>query len=340
METENASSPGRRKARQPYVKLPKAILCCPDLGAVAKLVYSLITDYMRGKDRAWPGLRTLAKELAVSEKTVMRAVRELESLKLIEVIRGRNGQRNTYVLPHDTSQERGRNSNGALGQSAGKTPTVRQSQTVGVLSKSVEEMTTKALEKLPHKKTRLKKKTTTWHKRAQPKRTQSAHQKLVEYFTQQWSERVGGGATYPFAGSKDGKAVKRILEAVDGDLEHAKRIVDAYLADPDPWLQKTGRDLTLLSGQSRLAKYIAATAEKPRAEETTTPADLEHPFVKEARGRWPEDVEAHPQEWQVVTAMVENGELSPAAIKRSDAKTGAEFRAQVVKEDRTHAAVG
>ena len=163
------------------------------------------------------------------------------------------------------------------------------------------------------------------------KPTVSAHQQVIDHFTNRWNEIIGGGASYAFNGARDGKAIKTVLDSVGHDVARAKAIVDLYLTDSDPWLMENGagRGLSLLASAARLERYIAATANRSRVDDNGRAAAAEHPVVTEARTRWPEDVSKHPDEWKAVAEVVESGSLSIQAIKKSKAKTGAEFRASL-----------
>lgn len=86
-----------------------------------------------------------------------------------------------------------------------------------------------------------------------------AHQQLTAYFVEAW-EREHPGANYCHTRAQDGKAVKRLLEHLKGDLEKAKRFVDMYFEDPDEYRKKNGSTLSLLCQASRLTKYSAALA--------------------------------------------------------------------------------
>ncbi len=83
---------------------------------------------------------------------------------------------------------------------------------------------------------------------ANPKRQPTDdHSVLVRHFCSAWSVRHQG-TKYAFDGAKDGKAVQWLLDNA-GTLAEAKRVVDAYLADPDPWLATKGHSLSFLRSQ-------------------------------------------------------------------------------------------
>ena len=89
-------------ARPPFVQLPKAILARADLTLASKVVYAVIVDKIGKNSDAWPGLRSLARELNMSTGGVYKATRQLEKEGLLIVTRvGRNDalESNRYSLP-------------------------------------------------------------------------------------------------------------------------------------------------------------------------------------------------------------------------------------------------
>lgn len=76
---------------------------------------------------------------------------------------------------------------------------------------------------------------------------------LKSYFTSEWQKRHSD-TEYNFNGPKDGAATGRIIKACHDDLDLARRVVDAYLADSDPFNVKHGHGIAHLS--SRLNYYI------------------------------------------------------------------------------------
>lgn len=49
----------------------------------AKLVYIYLYDRKDGEGKAWPSIKRIARDLSVSEKTVRRAIQDLEKSGLI-----------------------------------------------------------------------------------------------------------------------------------------------------------------------------------------------------------------------------------------------------------------
>jgi hypothetical protein len=69
--------------------------------ASAKLVLAKLADYANDDGKCWPSLRTIGIYTELSRDTVLRAIRFLESKKLLTVIRrgnGRSALSNVYQL--------------------------------------------------------------------------------------------------------------------------------------------------------------------------------------------------------------------------------------------------
>lgn len=68
----------------------------------AKLVYIYLYDRCDKERKAWPSVKTIAKELSISDKTVRRAIKDLEKAGLIrkEYAKRKNGSftSNRYFL--------------------------------------------------------------------------------------------------------------------------------------------------------------------------------------------------------------------------------------------------
>lgn len=90
-----------------------------------------------------------------------------------------------------------------------------------------------------------------------PKPPHPDHASLVEYFCTAW--KAAFHTDYPFAGGKDGRAVKAILQA--RTLDEAKAIIDVYLGDTrDTFVKQQGHTLAFLA--SRLARYAERAAHR------------------------------------------------------------------------------
>lgn len=73
-----------------------------ELPSRAKLVYIYLYDRCDKERKAWPSVKTIAKELSISDKTVRRAIKDLEKAGLIrkENAKRKNGSftSNRYFL--------------------------------------------------------------------------------------------------------------------------------------------------------------------------------------------------------------------------------------------------
>lgn len=83
------------------------------------------------------------------------------------------------------------------------------------------------------------------------------HAEAVAAFTERWNRKYAP-QTYPFAGGKDGAAVKAMLEALGGEVGRFTAAVDRYLADSDPFY--AGHGLRMM--QSRLERWLVPAASK------------------------------------------------------------------------------
>lgn len=301
-----------------FTKIPSTILARRDLSCTAKLVFAFVTDAMRRKRVSWPSLERIAGGIGVCEKTVRVAVGKLKEAGLLIVDDRVNGQVNRYRLPSETPVE-------TTGLPANVTPVKTTGPPV--------ETTGEAREKLPRKKKQTKEEE---HRAAEKRKPTGPHAELIDHFTAKWADRCGG--KYPFSGARDGKAAKSILDHVGGDLDRAKRIVDAYLADDDEWLQEhgAGRPLSLLASHARLGKYMAATADG-KAEVEPARAPQEHPILEHAERKWPGCSNTHRSELTAVAESVEAGELDLYVVKRSKAVSVDEFLGSLNVEAAAHA---
>lgn len=57
-----------------------------DLSYRAKLVYLYLYDRMDGEGKAWPSMKTIAKELSISRSTVKRAIKDLEDAGFVKKV--------------------------------------------------------------------------------------------------------------------------------------------------------------------------------------------------------------------------------------------------------------
>ncbi len=83
---KSSSTPAPAEGRDPFVMIPLSLLRAPRVSLTAKLVLPLLEDHWNRKTgQCNPGIDTLAKELAVSDRTIDRSITELSRLGLIKI---------------------------------------------------------------------------------------------------------------------------------------------------------------------------------------------------------------------------------------------------------------
>lgn len=111
-----------------FVKLSSKLLSRSDLSLSSKVVLAVVMDHLWNNDTCWPGIRRLCSLTALTDKTIDRAIRELETAGLLAVDRPGIGKRNVYSLPEPRGEKRRRNSDTFTPKSAGETPTVKKTK--------------------------------------------------------------------------------------------------------------------------------------------------------------------------------------------------------------------
>ena len=81
-----------------FAQVPNAVLYDPLLGANAKLCYTLLLSYAWQKDSCFPSQKTLARDMACTTRTIIKALQELQKFKLIRVERPGLGKPNIYHI--------------------------------------------------------------------------------------------------------------------------------------------------------------------------------------------------------------------------------------------------
>ena len=84
----------------PFVILPKWILFHEILKHTSILVYAYLAHRANTEHQAWPGIRTVARELGMSTRTVQNGIDELETVGAIRVDR-KDGRVNRYHVRVD-----------------------------------------------------------------------------------------------------------------------------------------------------------------------------------------------------------------------------------------------
>ena len=256
----------------------------------------VIMDEMRRTGRVAIGIRRLARETNFAKNTVTQAIKAIEESGVLVVERRGRGQRLRFRLPTVSVAgiETPRNSTGVArteteclkicdtsGSGTATRPDQTPSQTEGGRASASQKLT-----------------------KAKTLKSRSAHHEVIRYFTDGWSKRHNG-AKYTFANGRDGKAVKFVLEAADGDLDRAIAFVDRYLEDDDFYIIRQEHPLALI--QTRLSKYAAQVA---KATSTTIQPVADHPLIRDAIERFgPDAVEVHRRELDAIVERVECGGL-------------------------------
>ena len=81
-----------------YTLVPNFLLNSSTLSAGAKLTYVMLLKYAWEKDFCFPGQKTLAVDMGVSERYAHGCIKELEQARLISVQRRGQGRSNLYTL--------------------------------------------------------------------------------------------------------------------------------------------------------------------------------------------------------------------------------------------------
>ena len=84
--------------RQGFTSTPNYILRNPNVSVGAKMVYILLLSYAWQKGSCFPGQETLASDLGVSNRSVVKWIKELEKEGLIARKRRGLGKTNVYII--------------------------------------------------------------------------------------------------------------------------------------------------------------------------------------------------------------------------------------------------
>lgn len=86
--------------KQGFAQVPRGVLKNPRLTMQAKTLYALLLDYAWQKGSCFPGQDKLAEDLRVHKNTILKYLKELRNLKLIDwERRGLNKTNIYYILP-------------------------------------------------------------------------------------------------------------------------------------------------------------------------------------------------------------------------------------------------
>ena len=81
-----------------FAQVPVVILQHKELSDTAKLVYAMMLYYAWHKNYCFPGQARLAKDLGVTSRTIIRAIRNLEESNILETRKRGLGKTNIYIL--------------------------------------------------------------------------------------------------------------------------------------------------------------------------------------------------------------------------------------------------
>ena len=81
-----------------FTLVPNMMLNSAKLSAGAKLTYVMLLKYAWENNRCFPGQKTLARDMGVSERHAHSSIKELEKIKYISVQRRGQGKSNIYTL--------------------------------------------------------------------------------------------------------------------------------------------------------------------------------------------------------------------------------------------------
>lgn len=83
---------------QGFTQIPNGVLRRSDLQPGAKLTYMVLLSYAWQKDHAYPGQERLAKDMGVSERSVITYLQQLQQSGLVTIRRRGLGMTNIYVI--------------------------------------------------------------------------------------------------------------------------------------------------------------------------------------------------------------------------------------------------
>jgi hypothetical protein len=115
-----------RAHRLPFGNVDTAVMHDPDVPAMPKLVYAYLCTYCARAREAFPSKARIARELGLDVRTIDRAIKVLESLGLLQVVKRRSEQgdwsSNLYVIHDFGERAPGTGTNGGTGTDVGTPP--------------------------------------------------------------------------------------------------------------------------------------------------------------------------------------------------------------------------
>jgi len=249
--------------------LPYSALLLRRLNAVGPIcthrehrVLMAFATFVRADDIAWPSVKKIAEEARLPARHVSVALKSLSEPNgkrpaLLQTIKAGGGKglsahRRLALPPAETLTDLVRDTDAeTLTESVG----VKPLETLTDLARNSHRFGTDTLTKSVRGRGKEEDKEDT-------RRTKPPIAEFTKYFTDAFKRCRG--FKYSHRGAIDAQAVKRILEAVDNDLPTARRLVDRYLADRDPFVAKNGFTLSFMSTRLnalRMTSKAAATGD-------------------------------------------------------------------------------
>ena len=81
-----------------FTMVPNLLLVQADLSSNAKVVYSLLLSYAWQNDCVFPGQKTLEVKSGMNQSTISRAMKELQGVGWLKIVRRGQGKTNLYYL--------------------------------------------------------------------------------------------------------------------------------------------------------------------------------------------------------------------------------------------------
>lgn len=94
-----------RTLRNGFTRIPNGVLRREGLSPGAKLAYMGLLSYAWQEGSCFPGQARLAHDLGVGQRSVIRYLKELQAIGLLQVQRRGLGKTNLYILPKDDAGE-------------------------------------------------------------------------------------------------------------------------------------------------------------------------------------------------------------------------------------------
>jgi hypothetical protein len=306
-----------------FVKLHCDILTRKDLTLAAKVVYAVLCHDLRGRTTSRLGYGELARRAGIGRTTAIRAVAELAGKTDLEVEHGgqSRGCRNTYRLS-ESRPESDQSSRPEPGQGVGRNRTSGRpepGQEVGANpATSKRERTTKTKAK------RAQAPTFSWEE-IQPRVKDTCLD--TPEFAELWVAFVAH--RQQMKAPLTAAAVTRHLKTM---LRHGLKLsiegLGCAIDSRWKWFQPEWLPSRKAPGSGAPADRQPTEPEQSDYARALAKRKLEGPIIFECREHWPEDVEAHFDEYRAIDAAVQRGKLPFNIVITPWARhiTGKEFR--------------